>query len=68
MAERGGFVKDGEKLSVEISDGCERCDRMGNLIFFFFLFFFFLFTLNFMRRLVDRTGCIPKEAVVVVKL
>ena len=26
MAERGVFVKDGAKLSVEISDGCKWCD------------------------------------------
>jgi len=62
VAERGVFVKDGAKLSIEISDGCERCDGMGNLILFLF------FTLNFMRRLDDRTGCIPKEAIAVVKL
>ena len=33
MAERGVFVKDGAKLSVEISDGCEWCDGQGKILF-----------------------------------
>ena len=33
MAERGVFVKDAVKLSVEISDGCEWCDGLGNILF-----------------------------------
>ena len=33
MAERGVFVKDAAKLSVEISDGCERCDGLGKILF-----------------------------------
>ena len=33
MAERGVFVKDAAKLSVEISDGCEWCDGLGKILF-----------------------------------
>ena len=33
VAERSVFVKDGAKLSVEISDGCEWCDGLGKILF-----------------------------------
>ena len=33
MAEKGVFVKDEAKLSVEISDGCEWCDGLGKILF-----------------------------------
>ena len=32
-AERGVFVKDEAKLSVEISDGCEWGDGLGKILF-----------------------------------
>ena len=41
VAERGVFVKDAAKLSVEISDGCEWCDGLGKI---FFKVFFVNFT------------------------
>ena len=33
MAERGVFVKDGAKLSVEISEWCEWFDGLGKILF-----------------------------------
>ena len=33
MAERGVFVKDAAKLSVEISDRCEWGDGLGKILF-----------------------------------
>ena len=33
VAEKGVLIKDAAKLSVEISDGCEWCDGLGNGVF-----------------------------------